>query len=504
MQQALPPIPRNRYRLHTLTIIGGLLLVAALGALVTGCDGSGAQGTAPDRPGRPHEGAQLTFNCSDPAFAAAVEPMIRSWEVRTGAAVTLTRDPMTAADATDLAVLPANRLGEWAEPGHLAPLPLKWRGLVSEMLPPYAERLAAWGDQTQAIPLTGDGVLLVYRADRFADPAAAAEFAKRGKGPLAAPATWDQYADVAAFFAARDKGPSVPPLPADPTALFDLFSRVASSFDRPTLSDKDLSERVKDEELLAFHFEIRTGKPRLLARGFAESARWLAGLAAAGAVPPGASDDPVAALTAGKAVLAIVSLDQLAKLPRENGTVPARFGIAPVPGAQRPLEPGAPPAEKQVVNYVPYFAGGRLGVVRARCPRPELAFELLAELAGPARTAELISTPGLGAGPLRPADLSPDQFPLWLGYGFDPARSQALQDTLRGYLAEAVKNPTLGLRGPDREALTRDAAAALRKLGSGAKPADVLAEAQTAWNALDAKAAGAPLVRWRKRAAGLN
>lgn len=503
MQQPLPPIPRNRHGLHTLTIIAGFTLVVALAALAAGCGGD-VNVTSPGQPARPHEGKKLTFNCSDRALADALEPMIRSWEVRTGAAVALTRDPMTAGDATDLAVIPANRLGEWAEPGHLAPLPLKHRAQVAELLPPYAERLAMWGDQTQAVPLAGDGVVLVYRADRFADPAAAAEFAKRGKGPLAAPVTWEQAAEIATFFAARDKGPSLPPLPADPTALFDLFSRVATSFDRPALSDKDLAERGKDEELLAFHFEVRTGKPRLLSPGFGAAAQWFAALTAAGAVPQGASDDPVAALAAGRAVWALLSLDQLAKLPRKDGVVEARFGVAAVPGAQQRSDPAAPQAERQLANYVPYFAGGRLGVVRSRCERPEVAFELLAELAGPARSAELISTPGLGAGPLRPADLSQDQFPLWLGYGFDPARSRALQEALRSYLADTVKNPAFGLRGPDRDALTRDAAAALRKLGTGAKPADVLAETQTAWTTLDAKApAGAP-VRWRKHAAGLN
>ncbi|HEY1188715.1 MAG TPA: extracellular solute-binding protein, partial [Gemmata sp.] len=511
MQQSLSPNPRNRRRFHALTIIA-VGLVLALGALV------GCAGPAPPTPGRAprsHDGLALAFNCPDRAFADAIEPMIRSWEARTGAAVTLTRDPMTPTDATDLAVLPVSALGAWAEPGHLAPLPLRLRGQVSELLPPYAERLAAWGDQTQAVPLTGDGVVLVYRADRFADPATAEAFQARAKRGLAPPATWEQFAEVAAFFADRDKGPSLPPLPADPARLFEFFSRVAACFDRPALSYKELVARVKDEELLAFHFAVRSGTPRLQSPGFTAAAQWLGGLVTAGCVPPGRSDDPVAALAGGRAVLAVLSLDQLAKLPRtrvvrarlsdvlhvlypdrlaqlpaESGAVPERFGLAGLPGSQWRADPKAKPRdEKEAANYVPYFAGGRLGVVRARCPHPEAAFDLLAELGSPARSAELISTPGLGAGPLRPTDLTPDLFPLWLGYGFDPARSRGLQDALRHYLADTVKNPAFGLRGPDQEALTVAAAGALRELGLGANPAEVLGAAQAAWVALDAKLA---------------
>lgn len=500
MQQSLLPIHGSGRRFHALTIIA--LLTAT--ALHAGCCPDAPPPPAVRAP-KPHDGVTLTLSCPDAAFAQAIEPMVRSWEARTGAVVNLSRDPMKPDDATDLAVIPVGALGAWAEPGQLAPLPPRLRNQVSELLPPYAERLAAWGDQTQAVPLTGDGVVLAYRADRFADPATGEAFQARAKRPLAPPATWDQFAAVAAFFAERDKKPSLPPLPADPARLFDLVSRVAASSDRAALSDKDLAERVKDEDLLAFHFSVKTGKPRLQSPGFAAAAQWLNTLASTGCLPPGASDDPVAALAEGRAVLAVLSLDQLAKLPRENGAVPPRFGIAVLPGARWGTDAGARPKdEKETVNYVPYFAGGRLGVVRTRCPRPEAAFDLLAEIGGPARSAELISTPGLGAGPLRPADLGPDLFPLWLGYGFDAARSRALQDALRYYLADTVKNPAFGLRGPDRDALALTAGEVFRKLGTGAKPGAVLDEAQLAWGSLDAKVDPATQLRWRKRAAGVN
>ncbi|AMV23459.1 Bacterial extracellular solute-binding protein [Gemmata sp. SH-PL17] len=509
MQQPVHPIPRNRHKFHAVATIASILGLAAGIISLSGC--GDAPPTTNEKP-KPHDGVKLTFSCPDAAFAGAIEPMVRSWEARTGAKVALTRDAMTPTDYADLAVISAGQLGEWAEPGHLVALPTKFRGGDHPLqwfgfLTDSADRLAEWGAKTQAIPLTGDGYLVVYRADRFGDQATSLDFVNQFRRPLAPPATWQEFAAVAEFFAKRDKKPSLPPLSTDPARALDFFSRVASSMDRPAFSEKDL-DGPKNTERMAFQFAMQTGAPRLKAPGFEAAAEWFAGLHATGGLPVGGSDDPVAALTENRAVLALVSLDQLARFPRENGAVPARFGLASVPGSSRYFD-SAKSTHIDVpapgTNYVPHFSGGRLGVVRARCTTPEVAFDLLAELGGPARSAELISTPGLGAGPTRSAHLTPDHILLWLGYGFDAERSKTLQDALRHYVGQTVKNPTYGLRGPDRAALTEAGGSAIRKLGTGAKPGDVLTEAINAWNAIDAKAPDkATLVQWRKRAAGLN
>ena len=43
--------------------------------------------------------------------------------------------------------------------------PFQWTGV----LPIYREQLIEWGGQAQAIPLAGDGFVVVYRVDRLAD-----------------------------------------------------------------------------------------------------------------------------------------------------------------------------------------------------------------------------------------------------------------------------------------------------------------------------------------------
>jgi ABC-type glycerol-3-phosphate transport system substrate-binding protein len=493
-------------------VLPRVALVAAvvLGGLA-GCDAPPL--TDPRGVPKPYEGVRLTVSCPDAAFAEAIAPIANTWGVRTGAVVTVAPAPMTPTDASDVGVIPTGALGEWGEAGLLAPVPNKvrtgeqyqWQGL----LPPYAERLSEWGGQTLAVPLTGDGYVLVYRADRFAEKAPADEFRARYGHAPGAPATWEEFADLAELFARLDKRPSLPPLPSDPDRLFDLFCRVAASSDRPALNDAELAARTAgDRDALAFQFSVVTGRPRIQTDGFQTAARWLDRLRTARALPapaPGGSDDPVAALADGRAVLALLTLDQLARLPRENGTVAARFGLASVPGTRTYRDPERPKGASAQLNYVPYFSGGRLGVVRTRCPNPDAAFDLLAELGGPARSAELIATPGLGAGPTRGAHLDRDRLVLWLGYGFDPDRSKLLQDVLRQNVGQTVKNPTFGPRGPDRDALARAAAEPLRKLAAGtASPGDALKQIEAGWDAIDANVPPATLIRWRQRGAGLN
>jgi ABC-type glycerol-3-phosphate transport system substrate-binding protein len=514
MQQPFHPIPQNRSRRSTLTAPSfwiGAALIFALGGALSGCDGSAPPSERSTPGAKPHAGARLTVSCPDPALATALDPIVRTWSVRTGATVALVPTPLLATDAADIGVIAPGELGKLAEDGVLTPVPARvrtgeqfqWSGL----LPAYSERLVAWGGQTLAVPLIGDGYVLVYRVDRLADASVIAEFRKRHQRDPSAPATWEELADLAKLFADLDGKPSLPPLPADPDRLFDLFCRVAASADRRALNDLELAVRTaSDRDALAFEFSVVTGAPRLQTDGFQFAARWLDRLRAAKALPaPDGSDDPIARLADGRAVLALVALDQLARLPREGGAVPARFGLASVPGTREYRDPARAQGGPAQLNYVPYFSGGRLGVVRAKCPNQDAAFDLLAELGGPARSAELLSAPGLGAGPTRTAHLERDRLVLWLGYGFDDERSKFLQDALRQYASQAIKYPAFGLRTPDRAALVPAAADPLRKIASGAAtPNDALKQLDGAWNALDANVPPATLLRWRQRAAGLN
>jgi len=477
-------------------------IVAAL--LATGCvtDSTADWGTKSQQ----FQGVSLSLRCADPAFVAAISPAALSWAKRSGATLTIHTAAMTPGDDTDVAILNVPELGTWADRGELARVPAtlrladnpyQWTNVLSI----YREQLSEWGGQAQAVPLAGDGYVVVYRTDRLADPKFIEAFrAAFGRSP-GAPATWEDFADLAIQLAAQSGKPSLPPMTG--TEIADLFFRIAACYDRPATSTTK-STRLGT---LSLQFDAVTGNSRLDAPAFAAAGTLFERIAKAHAFPPtvadGQSSDPIAAL-GDSVALAVVSLAQLARLPRENGLVPSRYGIAPLPGTGQYHESGTTMTRAATPNYVPYFSGGRIGVVRTRCAKPEAAFEVLAVLGGPARSLEILSTPRLGAGPFRLTHLDSDRLPVWYGYGFDAARTKGLQQAMQSYVRQDARAPALGLRGPDQEALSAAAARDLSKLTSGIPSANILRQLTEAWNVIDAKTPLESRVRWRKMAAGIN
>jgi len=482
------------------------LAATAAGLLLAlnGC--GGPEPTHTDHKGPAHAGAAIRVSCPDKELAAVLTPLAKTWAGRAGATVEVATDPMAPGDAADVGVIPAADLGAWADRGELVPVPSAVKANPayddSDVIRAYREHLCGWGGQPLALPLAGDAAVVVYRADRFAEERAKAKFGR----PPQPPATWEDFAALAELFAGLDGKPSVA-LPADPARLTDLFFRVAADYDRRALNQVELAKIRTDPnfeaEVLSFQFRVDTGKPRLGSPGFVEAARWLAGLRDKRCLPD-APGDPVAALAEGRAVLAVLSLAELARLPREGGMVSTRFGIGPQPPAARVyFDPAGKPVARP--NYVPYFAGGRLGVVRTRCPRPEAAFDLLADLGGPARSQELVSEARLGVGPFRASQLHRDRLVVWLGYGLDADRSKQLQESMQRGLADDVTNPAFGLRCPDHADLTAALAAELRRLVGGEEKdaAQAMARAVAAWEKLGERVPADKLLAWRRRAAGL-
>jgi ABC-type glycerol-3-phosphate transport system substrate-binding protein len=511
MQQVVTAKPRRRARIYRSRLGGGavvgVVMLGVVGALLpVGCGGGPDE--TPKEAGKAYAGVTLRVSCPDAKLAGVLGPMAKVWAARTGAAVEVVTAPMTPGDAADVGVVPFADLGTWGDRGELVPVPaaLKDAGHPYQwaaVFPAYrGEPFAGWGRQLYGLPLAADGYVLVYRADRFADEPTRAAFQKQFNKPLAAPAAWDDFAAVAGFFAGRDKQPSLPPLPADPGQLVGLFSRVAACYDRAALGDAAGATGAAGPagvEALAFQFRLEDGRPRLDAASFGAAAGWLAELKAKGCLPAGGPADAVAALAEGRAVLGVLSLGELARLGAGGG----RYAVAALPGARAVIDPKTGALVPTGVNYVPHLAGGWLGVVRARCPKPEAAVDLLAELGGPARGLEVVAATGYG--PVRDTHLDRDRLLAWLGYGFDDARSKALQDALRSYVGKEVRNPTYGLRGPDHAALTAALADELRRVAAGeVPPEEGLKRATAAWEKVTAGTPADKLREWRRRAAGLE
>lgn len=504
MQPTLPPKTRCLAIFHNFGRRSSLgLLSAAWLTLLSGCSGTDEQ--VPLRPERPWVGIELVLRCPDQRWATTVQPMLRSWAYRTGAVVHLRVEKMQPGDDSDLALLPVAELGWWAHRGELALVPAALRQpghpfQWTNVLTPYREHLIEWGGQAQALPLAGDARLLVVRGDRLQDPTIQALHRQRwGRAP-ALPATWEEFAELAQTFSEADGRPCLPEFTDEQWS--DLFFRIAACYDRPALTDAERARAVP------FQFDPQTGSPRLQTTPFLQAARWLALLVQHRCVPVPSDKtalSPGQSLARGQSALAIVSLRELEWLPRDaTGTIESRFLVGPLPGARGYYAADGRFVPTVTPNYVPYYDGGWLGVVRRRCSHPEAAFDLLGELGGPVRSLEILSTPGLDAGPFRSMHLDRDRLFLWYIYRFDAARSLQLQDALRSYVRTEVKNPVLGLRAPDQAALRKAAATELAALRRGDAPEETLQRLAAAWERIDAATPASDRLRWRQPSAGFG
>jgi ABC-type glycerol-3-phosphate transport system substrate-binding protein len=454
------------------------------------------------------------MSCPDAVLADILGPLARVWAARVGGKVELTTAPMVPDDQVDIGAVRFADLGAWAERGDLVPVPAslkdashpyQWSGVFAVY---RSEPYAGWGDELFGLPLAGDGFVLVCNTDRFADQQAKFDFQRQTSRPLQAPTSWEDLATVAAFFAARDKRPSLPSLPTDPARLTDWFFRVATCYDRSSSGETSARGSTGQAagpagESLAFQFQVRDGQPRIGSISFTTAAEWLALLRQRGCVPTDGPTDPVAAVTEGRAVMAVLSLAEVARLRGTSREADRRFGIFPLPGSRSCVNASTGQLVPSTGNYVPYFAGGWIGVVRKRCSKPDAGFDLLAELGGPVRSAEVIAATGYG--PFRDTHLDTTRPAMWYGYGFDADRTKALQEALQGYIGKAIRNPTYGLRGPDHLILTNVLADELKQIIAGnISPTDGMKRAAATWTKATAETAPAKLASWRRKAVGLN
>lgn len=472
----------------TITPLSRLSVAVAVILASIGCEGPGVPDAVAGAP-RPFAGTTLRVACADPSFAAAAAPVIKTWAARTGATIDIVTDEALPAD---IVLLPPSELGKWAERG-LVPVPnsliesptLRW----SEVLGPYRNRLTRWGNQVLGVPVGGGGHVLVYRSDRLADPRFVEKFRERFSRDPAPPATWEDVAELAEIFRIVDGKPALPPLPTDPSRLVGDFFRIAASFDRVANTEVNGSaNRPSDAAAaLSFQFDIATGKPRLATTGFEAALRWL--IRTQPSRSKNGPADPASALAEGRAMIAVLDLAELARLP--NDEAQPRFGWVRVPGTR----------SGKSDNYVPYDSGGMLGVVLQRCQHPAAAFDLLLELGSPERSAELIASHGKGIGPFRNEHFDRTH---WLSYGYGPRRTADLAAAVRGTLALDTTNPVFAPRGPDQKELADALARSLTEALTGRlAPLDALKQAEAAWVKLD-EPRKADVLRWRRKAAGLD
>jgi multiple sugar transport system substrate-binding protein len=420
-----------------------------------GCSDGGA---AVEGPAQPYKGAVLRVACPAGAPAEVIELYARGWAARNQVKVDVrplaAGQGPTAVDGADIWIVPPVQLPRWAAAGRLLPLP---RELTSadnpyhwnRLLPLYREKLLGWDRQLYGLPLLGESFLCCYRADLFADEKHRTAYAKKAGKALAPPATWEDFEALADYFHGAGQAPSLPPLPADDDVLEREFFTLAVAYGRRAVAvEQDAGKEDPREDEFAFHYDLKTGQPRITAPGFVHALRLLQRLQKFRAGPPAASS--AQAFRDGRAVLCLTDATHLL----EFQTTPAlrdRFGVCRMPGGSCYYDytTGARRATPEG-NRVPYLgSGGWLAVVPQGAAHPEAAFALLAELSGPKVSSQIVVEPRWGGGAIRD-----DHFRTarWDAFDLDPARTTAVKEALReSVLHQGLRNPVLRLRTPDEE-----------------------------------------------------
>jgi multiple sugar transport system substrate-binding protein len=398
------------------------------------------------------------------------------------------------ASAADAWVVPAWALPRWAAAGRLRPVPKPltqpenpygW----TELLPMFGERLLVWDRVAYGLPLLGESPVCCYRADLFGEGAHQEGFAKKYSRRPAPPRTWEEFADLAEYFRDARKAPSLPPLPADDDGLDREFFAVAAAYARRAVSQEEAPRGDVADDLFSFHYDHRTGRPRVDAPGFVYALKLLQRLQACR--PKGPAADPAEALRTGAAVLGLADVPVVASFQRSP--LRDKWGVCRVPGGGRffDYKTGQERPAPEGSNRVPYLgASAWVAVVPTSAADPDAAFGLLADLSGRERSGQVVIDPRWGGGAVRRDHFDRTR---WDAFGLDPTRTRDLKEALREtVLHPRLKNPAFRLRTPDEapreKALLAEVRAALEK---GGDPARALAAAARRWDELD-RAEGPP------------
>src|SRR5262245_46322533 len=271
--------PLRLFRLSPLAAAASFLLAVVL----TGCSSPTAIGPQ----AKPFDG--ITLRIAVPA-EAAVRPLVerhgRAWSSGSGASIEIVSADAPA-DVHLFRPSDAGRIESRLAPIDVAPLK-KFEGYqYSRLLGYEVDHDMVWGDKVTALPVLGESLFCVYRADLVEDPRHAAalsqRFRQRFHFPMrvSGPSTWQQVAELAAYFSAEPnwvKGesaktprPSLVPLPASLLEFDRDFHAVASSFVRRTLKEEKIESLPAPQRsglLFSYQIDATTGEPAIASDGF--------------------------------------------------------------------------------------------------------------------------------------------------------------------------------------------------------------------------------------------
>jgi multiple sugar transport system substrate-binding protein len=452
--------------------------------------------SAPDVPASQRPEVELRIACPDEETATLLRSRGQSWGLRNGVKIAFQLDDLSKEiqpATADIWILSPADMPRWLAADWLLPLPdayknpdnaLNW----SDLLPAFREQLVQWESKSYGLPLVGEAPLCCYRADLLKAPAHQSALRKMFGRDLDGPATWEQFAQLAEYF--RDKGvagrpgPSLPPLPRADAALDRLFYTVAAGFARRAVGHEEDRPAYGADDMFSFHYDIETGQPRIASPGFVHALRLLQRLQACRPAQP--ADHPEEAFYEGRAVLCLTDAPWLVTF-QKKADLHDKIGLCRIPGGDRyfHFRTGQEQKPSGAVNWLPYLGGaGWLAVVPRSARDPEVAFALLADLAGPKTSTQIFLGSKTQGGPTRTSQLYRHR---WDTFDLDDRQAMHLRHLLdETLLYRNLKNPVLCLRTPrqaaHRAVLDRRLRDALLK---GADAEKTLREVAEEWRKLD-------------------
>jgi ABC-type glycerol-3-phosphate transport system substrate-binding protein len=419
---------------------------------------------------RPLEGVKLRLLVvDDPALATAIGRLRGEWNAQTGADLQVEQANERQLEGVeslpaDALLCPSHLLGPLAERGLVAPVPQRqlrssqWADVFE--LPKLRE--AAWGTEVKAVPFGSPVLICYYRADLLE---------KLGRR---LPQTWADYQELARLLS------DSPEKPPDGGAWCGTIEPLAPGWAGLVLLAR-AAPYAKHRDNYSTLFNIDTMEPLLATPPMIRALEELVSAAKSGPADPFAFD-PAAARAAfwrgqcGMALTWPTAAESFNRDPKgsvsEKGSVnkKIRVGFAELPGSRKVFNLGSRAWDTRTDDedpHVPLLAiAGRLGVVGAKSPHCEAAFELLAWLSDSqnslqASTASPVTTlfrhshlsaPGPWVEKPVPAPLA-DQYAMmteatlrreqWLGALRLPGRAEYL-----AALDEAVRSAVRGEKPP--------------------------------------------------------
>lgn len=410
------------------------------------------------------------------------------WEQSTGATVELNLIPFgelqdkvltglsTGAFIGDVLNVPAYMDGDLMGAGYIEPVPeeVKARLQWDDIMPLYQQQ-AEWGGATYGYPWDGDIHSMYYRQDLINDPDNKAQFEEQFGYELRAPATWQEYQDVAEFFTG-DWGDG-----EQHYGSVELIMRKNQGF-HGYMSRATCYSKIPDDPALLFDPE--TMDARINNPGFVRALEDLVAI-----LPYSPPDMPNFGFieNAQSFVGGLVALDIQwsdigpMSVDPEMSVVQGDVGFELTPGCTETWDANAGEwVEFPDVNYAPYAAfGGWQNVVPTNAEAKEAAIDLAAYYGSPPIMKWASLTGGSGVNPARRSTTS--DIEAWTDIGFDEESAEAYLT-----MVERVQNhpnTVFQLRLPGYIQYQDALELAVSKAVSGqASPQEALDEAAQEWN----------------------